>query len=83
MIDNVLFHQEQALHVTVTGVEPSRTLSHLAKLAFNDRAVLRVLICAVHLTVRSSHVTYAFPIGSTLYSCLNVKELLVQNWRDS
>ena len=36
MIDNILFHQEQALHVTVTGLEPSRTLNHLAKLAFND-----------------------------------------------
>ena len=29
-----------------------------------------------HLTVCSCHVTYAFQSESTLYSCLNVKELL-------
>ena len=29
-----------------------------------------------HLTVCSYHVTYAFQSESTLYSCLNVKELL-------
>ena len=28
------------------------------------------------------HVTYAFQSESTLYSCLNVKELLAWNWRD-
>ena len=37
------------------------------------------------LTVCSCHVTYAFQIESTLYSCLNVKVLLTQNrsqiWR--
>ena len=31
------------------------------------------------LTVCSYHVTYAFQSGSTLYSCLNVKELLAPN----
>ena len=31
------------------------------------------------LTVCSYHVTYAFQSESTLYSCLNVKELLAQN----
>ena len=68
------------------------TLNHLIKLAFfffyffyfflNDRAVLRVLICAVHLTVSSYHVTCAFQIESALCSCLSVKELLARNRRD-
>ena len=33
----------------------------------------------VSLTVCSCHVTYAFQSESTLYSCLNVKELLAQS----
>ena len=33
------------------------------------------------LTVCSYHVTYAFQSESTLYSCLNVKELLARNRR--
>ena len=32
-----------------------------------------------HLTVCSYHVTYTFQSESTLYICLNVKELLAQN----
>ena len=60
-----------------------RTLNHLAKLPFlNDWAVLGVLICTVHLTVCSYHVTYAFQSKSPLYSSLNVKELLARNRRD-
>ena len=63
-----------------------RTLSHLAKLAYfkydtislNDWAAFWVLFCAVHLTVCSYHVTYTFQTEYTLYSCLNVKELLVR-----
>ena len=47
----------------------------------NDWPVLWVLICTVHLTVCSDHVTYAFQSESTLYSCLNVKELVAQNRR--
>ena len=34
------------------------------------------------LPVCSCHVTYAFQSKSTLYSCLNVKELLAQNRRE-
>ena len=34
------------------------------------------------LTVHFFHVTYAFQSESTLYSCLNVKELLAQNRRN-
>ena len=37
-----------------------------------------VLICTMHLTVCSCHGTYAFQSQSTLYSCLNVTEILVQ-----
>ena len=40
------------------------------------------LICTVHLTVCSYHVTYAFQSESTLYSCLNVKELLARSMRE-
>ena len=36
----------------------------------------------VFLIVCSYHVTYAFQSESTLYSCLNVKELLAQNRHD-
>ena len=54
-----------------------RTLTHLAKPA------LYIYICTVQLTVCSYHVTYAFHDSeSTLYSCLNVKELLARNRRD-
>ena len=45
-------------------------------------AVLWVLICTVHLTVCFYHVTYAFQSESTLYSCLNVKELLARSRRE-
>ena len=38
-----------------------------------------VLICMVHLTVCSYHVIYTFGSESTLYSCLNAKELLARN----
>ena len=34
------------------------------------------------ITLCSYHVTYAFQIEPTLYSCLNVKELLAQNRRN-
>ena len=36
----------------------------------------------MHLTVCSCHVTYAFESESTLYSCLNVKELLARSRRE-
>ena len=37
----------------------------------------------VHLNVCSYHVTYAFQSESTLYSCLNVKELLARSRREN
>ena len=49
-------------------------LNHLTGLA-KFSAVFWVLICTVHLTVCSRHVTYAFQSGSRLYSCLNIEEL--------
>ena len=36
----------------------------------------------ISLTVCSCHVTYAFESESTLYSCLNVKELLARSRRE-
>ena len=36
----------------------------------------------INLTVCSCHVTYAFQSESTLYSCLNVKELLARSRRE-
>ena len=41
-------------------------------------------LCIHHsyLTVCSYHVTYAFQSEPTLYSCLNVKELLAQSRRE-
>ena len=58
-----------------------RTLNHLAKLA-NYWVVFWVLICMVYLTVCSRHVTYAFHSRSTLYSWMNVKELLAWSRRE-
>ena len=46
-----------------------QTFNHLAKLA----KLLWVLICTVHLTVRSYHVTNAFKGEATLYSVLWVR----------
>ena len=41
-----------------------------------------VLVCMVNLTVCSYHITYTCQSESTLYSCLNVKELLAWNRHD-
>ena len=54
------------------------TLNHLAI----DWGVFWVRICTVHLTVCSCHLSYAFQREFTLYSCLNVKELLAQSRRE-
>ena len=43
--------------------------------------MLWVVICTVHLIVCFYHVTYEFESESTLYSCLNVKELLARSRR--
>ena len=43
--------------------------------------MLWVLICTMHLTVRTYYVTYAFQSESTLYSGLIVKKILAQNRR--
>ena len=48
----------------------------------NYWAVFWVLICMVHLTVCSCHVTYAFLSESTLCSCLNVMEFVAWNRRN-
>ena len=43
------------------------------------KASLWLLICTIHLTAWSDHVTYVSSCESTLYSCLTVKELLARN----
>ena len=48
----------------------------------NDRVLFWVLICTVHFALYSSHVTSALQSESTLYSCLNVKELLTRSRRE-
>ena len=44
----------------------------------NDWAVFWVLICTVHLTVCSCHVTYAFQSESTLYSSWKSRNSLLE-----
>ena len=44
----------------------------------NDLYILKIWC----FTVCSYHVAYAFQSESTLYSCLNVKELVAQNWHN-
>ena len=41
----------------------------------------KLLNTSICLSVCSCHVTYAFQSESTLYSCLNVKELLARSMR--
>ena len=53
------------------------TLKHLA-----DWAVLWLLICTVHLTVCCYHVMHAFQKKSSIYNCLNIKEILAPNMRN-
>ena len=49
----------------------------------NDWDMLWILISTVHLAVSYYHVTYVVQSESTLYSCLNIKELLTRKRRDS
>ena len=72
--------------MTATGLEPTTTYlvrkhSTISPNWPNDWAVFLVLICTVHLIVCFYHVTYEFESESTLYSCLNVKELLARSRR--
>ena len=73
--------------VTPTGVDPKTTcfLNEHSTIWPNwptDSAAFWVLICTVHLIVCPCHVTYVFPSESTLYSCLNVKEVLARRRRE-
>ena len=64
-----------------------RTLNHLVNWP-NHWSFFLAIICRVHLAACSCHVTYAFQSESTLYSWLNVKELLapsrheIWSWSD-
>ena len=70
--------------VTATGLEPRTTYfvnehSTIWSKWPNDWVVFWVIICTVHLTVYSCHVTYAFQRESTHYICLNANELLARS----
>ena len=71
------------MNKTETGLEP-RTTEHstISSNWKNDWAAFWVLICMVHMTVCSFHVTYVFHTESWLYSCPNVKELLARIRRE-
>ena len=73
--------------VTATGVERRTTyfLNEHSAIWPNwpdDRAVFWVLIFTEHLIVCSCHVTHVCQSESTLYSCLNVKQLIAKSRRD-
>ena len=55
----------------------TQTTNHLSQ-----RHNYWVYICTVHLSVCFYHVMCTFQSESTLYSCLNVKELFTRNRRD-
>ena len=44
----------------------------------NHLVVLLVLICTIHLIACSRHAMLAFQSASTLYNCLNLKEILAR-----
>ena len=72
--------------VTATGLEPTTTYfvnehSTIWSNWPNNWPVLWILICTVHLIVCFFHVTYEFESESTLYSFLNVKDLLARSRR--
>ena len=48
----------------------------------NDDKSTKKFLDKINMTVFSCHVTYAFQSESTLYSCLNVKELLARSRRE-
>ena len=54
-------------------------LLELENAGFNIYADLIGFKTPTELTVCSYHVTYAFKSESTLYGCMNVKELLARN----
>ena len=65
---------------THSQIVHKRTLNHLAKPAKWLSRVMGTYIM-VHSTLCSCHITYVFQRESTLYSSMNVKELLARNKR--
>ena len=58
-----------------------RTLNHLAKLAKCSSCVVNTYLYGA-FDLCSHHITYLLQSESTLYICLNIKEILVRNRRD-
>ena len=54
----------------------------ILKANFLSYALLFGFVTVIFLTVCSYHVTYSFQSEFTLYSCLNVKELLARSRRE-
>ena len=52
-----------------------RLSKYIASFAYFDKPLIVLTVCFYH-------VTYAFQSESTLYSCLNVKELLARSRRE-
>ena len=79
-----LMHFERYFHipgdVELVSIDLQHTIfSHYQALIAVVYIFVKNLIL---LTVCSCHVTYAFQSESTLYSCLNVKELLARSRRE-
>ena len=65
----------------VNLIKPEHLLSIVNQINNNIRFIMEKSQTRLPLTVCSCHVTYAFHSKSTVYSCLNVKELLARSRR--
>ena len=66
----------------IWGYAPRKTASQKIPENINALEYTQIWKIPFILTVYSCHVTYTFQSESTLYSCLNVKELLAQSRRE-
>ena len=71
------WHWHKCSQVSLARLFPSETNTNILKWDRHDFSQV-----SLALTVCSCHVTYAFQSESTLYSCLNVKELLARSRRE-
>ena len=68
---------------SVTQTYCQQHLGRIFDYRFTFKEHLGAVFAKMHIgTVCSCHVTYAFESESTLYSCLNVKELLARSRRE-
>ena len=90
-IDEIIGKSETEIETEGEGLKimtPNQLLTRLPillapkKAGNNGQKLNNEIRQIIYLTVCSYHVTYAFQSESTLYSCLNVKELLARNRRE-